>query len=188
MHYSPYAFTKNGWQTIIPLRNVAYANRVMGQRDGFSDTDIVKLNQMYDCPVGVDVDVVDVSAAATATTTRRPTTTTPTPESVTDGGKCVDGAKCWIRKWIYKCTNERFERECPRYCDACGKYFPVTTTTTTTATTMTTTERAPSLLSTTARPDGVGGRRRQCRDTNANCAEWATFCNREYIYAQCSIK
>lgn len=43
MHYSGKAFSKNGNETIVALKNTT----VLGQRNGFSDQDIVKLNRMY---------------------------------------------------------------------------------------------------------------------------------------------
>lgn len=43
MHYSGKAFSKNGNDTIVALQNVTR----LGQRKGFTDTDITKLNQMY---------------------------------------------------------------------------------------------------------------------------------------------
>lgn len=43
MHYSGKAFSKNGNATIVALHNVTS----LGQRDGFTDTDLTKLNRMY---------------------------------------------------------------------------------------------------------------------------------------------
>ncbi|KAI8130492.1 hypothetical protein FF38_11865 [Lucilia cuprina] len=47
MHYSANAFSTNGRPTIIPTQNMG--NIKMGQRDGFSASDVEKLNKMYDC-------------------------------------------------------------------------------------------------------------------------------------------
>jgi len=47
MHYSAYAFTNNGEMTIVTL-DPAYQD-VIGQRDGFGDTDLGKLKAMYNC-------------------------------------------------------------------------------------------------------------------------------------------
>ncbi|XP_075158652.1 hatching enzyme 1.2-like [Haematobia irritans] len=47
MHYSANAFSTNGQPTIVPVRSMGSSK--MGQRDGFSDMDVEKLNQMYDC-------------------------------------------------------------------------------------------------------------------------------------------
>ncbi|KAG6447643.1 zinc metalloproteinase nas-4-like [Manduca sexta] len=43
MHYPETAFSKNGNKTIIPLQE----NVTIGQRDGLSESDIIKLNKMY---------------------------------------------------------------------------------------------------------------------------------------------
>ncbi|XP_011632701.1 zinc metalloproteinase nas-4-like [Pogonomyrmex barbatus] len=45
MHYSAYAFSKNGRKT-IETKN---PNAIIGQREGFSKSDIEKLNKMYKC-------------------------------------------------------------------------------------------------------------------------------------------
>ncbi|XP_030371763.1 zinc metalloproteinase nas-1-like [Scaptodrosophila lebanonensis] len=47
MHYSANAFSTNGQPTIVAVR--AGGSSKMGQRDGFSDYDVEKLNKMYDC-------------------------------------------------------------------------------------------------------------------------------------------
>ncbi|XP_023725983.1 seminal metalloprotease 1-like [Cryptotermes secundus] len=43
MHYSAYAFSKNGKPTITPLQN----GTEIGQREGLSEKDIKKLGKMY---------------------------------------------------------------------------------------------------------------------------------------------
>lgn len=43
MHYSSKAFSKNGNATIVPKQNVSR----LGQRNGFTEIDIAKLNRMY---------------------------------------------------------------------------------------------------------------------------------------------
>ncbi|XP_044732999.1 zinc metalloproteinase nas-13-like [Chrysoperla carnea] len=45
LHYGPYAFSKNGKKTIKVLRPFAS----IGQRKGFSEEDVLKLNRMYGC-------------------------------------------------------------------------------------------------------------------------------------------
>ncbi|KAH8343701.1 hatching enzyme 1.2 [Drosophila kikkawai] len=47
MHYSKNAFSINGQPTIVAMQ--ANGADKMGQRNGFSDLDIQKLNRMYDC-------------------------------------------------------------------------------------------------------------------------------------------
>ncbi|KAL3270928.1 hypothetical protein HHI36_021434 [Cryptolaemus montrouzieri] len=48
MHYSDHAFSRNGQPTIVPKQ--PEAAKKMGQREGFSRGDILKLNAMYNCP------------------------------------------------------------------------------------------------------------------------------------------
>ncbi|KAL3099442.1 hypothetical protein niasHS_002897 [Heterodera schachtii] len=46
MHYGPYAFTKNGKPTIQPKQ----PGKTIGQRIGFSQNDLYKINRLYACP------------------------------------------------------------------------------------------------------------------------------------------
>ncbi|XP_017050620.1 seminal metalloprotease 1-like [Drosophila ficusphila] len=48
MHYTAYAFSKNGEMTIVPLQEGA--EELMGQRLQLTQSDINKLNVMYKCP------------------------------------------------------------------------------------------------------------------------------------------
>ncbi|XP_017873992.1 PREDICTED: zinc metalloproteinase nas-4 [Drosophila arizonae] len=47
MHYSANAFSTNGQPTIVAMQS--QGSSLMGQRKGFSDLDVEKLNRMYDC-------------------------------------------------------------------------------------------------------------------------------------------
>lgn len=47
MHYSEYAYSKNGEKTIIPLKDLNGAT--LGQRNHLSKKDILKVNRLYDC-------------------------------------------------------------------------------------------------------------------------------------------
>lgn len=47
LHYSGFAFTKNGEATIVPKLTT---KDIMGQRVGMSKKDILKLRMMYKCP------------------------------------------------------------------------------------------------------------------------------------------
>ncbi|XP_070205812.1 uncharacterized protein [Littorina saxatilis] len=49
MHYSRSAFSYNGQPTLLPKRD-PYAN--LGQRDGFSQKDVEKINKLYRCDLG----------------------------------------------------------------------------------------------------------------------------------------
>uniref|UniRef100_A0A1I7WU74 Metalloendopeptidase n=1 Tax=Heterorhabditis bacteriophora TaxID=37862 RepID=A0A1I7WU74_HETBA len=46
MHYAPTAFSKNGMPTIEPKEK----GIEIGQRKGFSDNDLYKINKLYNCP------------------------------------------------------------------------------------------------------------------------------------------
>lgn len=46
MHYASTAFSKNGKATIEPKKRGAQ----IGQRTGFSENDIYKINKLYKCP------------------------------------------------------------------------------------------------------------------------------------------
>lgn len=52
MHYSGYAFSLDGQETIVPLPNLTNnPNGEMGQRIGLTEKDILKINIMYGCPL-----------------------------------------------------------------------------------------------------------------------------------------
>lgn len=46
MHYGKFSFSKNNKPTIQAIDD---PNRDLGQRNGFSATDIIKVNALYDC-------------------------------------------------------------------------------------------------------------------------------------------
>lgn len=46
MHYSATAFSKNGRATIEPKKK----GTEIGQRIGFSENDLFKINKLYSCP------------------------------------------------------------------------------------------------------------------------------------------
>lgn len=48
MHYSPYSFSRNGQATLRALKLTAAAKQ-MGQRKGFSTSDLQKIKAMYKC-------------------------------------------------------------------------------------------------------------------------------------------
>ncbi|GAB0089241.1 Metalloendopeptidase [Sergentomyia squamirostris] len=47
MHYSSTAFSSNGLPTILPVLPL---NGAMGQREGFTESDVTKIRRMYNCP------------------------------------------------------------------------------------------------------------------------------------------
>jgi len=97
MHYSATAFSKNGQKTIERLDGSSAA---LGNRVGFSQVDVNKLNKLYSC-------------SGATTTTPAPTTT----------GSCIDRySNCayWAR---YYCTGRYanfMARYCPKSCNKCG--------------------------------------------------------------------
>ncbi|XP_031568762.1 low choriolytic enzyme-like [Actinia tenebrosa] len=46
MHYGKYGFSKNGKPTLLAIKD---PKRELGQRNGFSEIDIIKVNTLYDC-------------------------------------------------------------------------------------------------------------------------------------------
>lgn len=55
MHYGPKDFSVNGQDTVTPLD----ASAQIGQRDGMSENDILKINKLYDCSKSMNVKVKD---------------------------------------------------------------------------------------------------------------------------------
>lgn len=49
MHYDNYAFSSNGRATIVAKSD---PNKRLGQRNGFSQTDVKQLNKLYKCSGG----------------------------------------------------------------------------------------------------------------------------------------
>ncbi|KHN73960.1 Zinc metalloproteinase nas-13 [Toxocara canis] len=103
MHYPSTAFTINGQATIVPKQSGVS----IGQRIGFSATDLLKINRLYNCLSG------------DTTTTTEPTTTT-----VTTTTKCEDASdKCAGILSSGKCESKvmaNFVRKnCARTCNKC---------------------------------------------------------------------
>ncbi|XP_030573374.1 low choriolytic enzyme [Drosophila novamexicana] len=83
MHYSANAFSTNGQPTIVAMQSNGASK--MGQRNGFSDFDVDKLNRMYDCGyVGGSAPAVGAGAAAPA-----PAPGVPAPAPVVPGGNPI---------------------------------------------------------------------------------------------------
>ncbi|XP_061398643.1 zinc metalloproteinase nas-4-like [Musca vetustissima] len=71
MHYSAKAFSQNGQPTIVAKH--PKGNQMMGQRNGFSQLDIDKINRMYNCYDNEDYnDDVQSTEFPTSTTSERP--------------------------------------------------------------------------------------------------------------------
>ncbi len=49
MHYSAFGFSINGQPTIEPLSGHGVTVNELGQREGFSDSDIIHARLLYEC-------------------------------------------------------------------------------------------------------------------------------------------
>lgn len=50
MHYARNAYSRNGYNTIVPKVNIYLNEEEMGQRNGLSQNDIIQTNKLYECP------------------------------------------------------------------------------------------------------------------------------------------
>lgn len=110
MHYDMRAFSSNGMPTIVPKQR----NAQIGQRNGFSSTDSLKINQLYQCatPSGfLTLHTLYVhpasSAAGLITTTQQsstwapPTTQRPQPPSSTQAPATTKSSGSFSAHAIY---------------------------------------------------------------------------------------
>jgi astacin len=159
MHYGAFAFTATGWPTIVPRKNITYANSVMGQRRAFSATDIRKINKLYKCPK---------APSSTGSPPREQSSTI----DVDNGAKpCVDGRLCWLTKFYRKCADADgiLRKQCPVHCDAC-------------AVVSTTTTGIPDSTTPTATTTDVTSEPTECNDKKPSCDAWAKYCEQpEFI-------
>ncbi|KAI6236084.1 Metalloendopeptidase [Aphelenchoides besseyi] len=65
MHYGPTAFSRNGLPTIVPKTQ----NAQIGQRHGFSQTDVYKINTLYECTPSQPTAATSQPVVTFATTT-----------------------------------------------------------------------------------------------------------------------
>ncbi|XGW33637.1 hypothetical protein V3C99_017778 [Haemonchus contortus] len=184
MHYAPTAFSKNGKPTIEPRKKGVE----IGQRHGFSELDLYKINKLYNCPQSettpssLEKSMVGTKSGAgssTTTTTTEPSdtdndllTTDPTvsPESellLILTKTCSDRrTDCEFLSRAGHCQSkfsENFMRKyCAKSCDTCDK----------------------SLSSTTPTPSN-------CEDSRLWCERWASsgMCAqqmfKEYMRTKC---
>lgn len=140
MHYAPTAFSKNGKPTIEPREKGA----VIGQRVGFSETDLYKINKLYNCPQAETATSASQKMAArvktlgstpsteTETSSTEDDSTTILPTTSTEHGelpkkleaKCTDRrSDCEFLSRAGHC-NSKFSEEfmhenCPQSCGKC---------------------------------------------------------------------
>ena len=159
MHYGPYAFSRSRGRPTITVK-AQNPVCVIGQRRMLSNTDLWKLNRLYNCP-----------STPTVTTTQRPLV-------------CADKNKnCayWSSNGYCR-TNEHksyMKKNCPKSCQICTA---PTTTTTTTTTTRPTTAR-PAICRDLHRSCSTWASSGYCSNSqhrkymSKNCMKSCRFCN-----------
>ncbi|CAG7700787.1 unnamed protein product [Allacma fusca] len=110
MHYGAYAFSRDRrYPTIVPKT----PNRYMGQRDGFSAKDIIKINRLYQC------NTPEATTSASQITTISPWQTT-TSKPVSE--RCVDSHHfCQQWSWNGECKRNPswMINNCKKSCSSC---------------------------------------------------------------------
>jgi len=113
MHYSEYAFSRDrraGLKTIVAHDGTT----PLGQRNGFTQIDINKLNALYECQSGE----TDASTAATAATEPPTASSTESPAC----GDALGSDNC--ARWSRLCNNWNFsnfmQAACAQTCNFCG--------------------------------------------------------------------
>jgi len=110
MHYGAYAFSKGRKPTIEAIKK---GKCKLGQRDGFSDTDIRKLNTLYKCAG------YPQTGSGSTTTSTKPATTTPKPWVKPE---CVDKNKycaTWAKNNECRKNPSWMLVYCPVACEQC---------------------------------------------------------------------
>ncbi|VDM38779.1 unnamed protein product [Toxocara canis] len=122
MHYSTTAFSKNGLPTIQPKQ----ANAEIGQRTQFSDTDVYKLNKLYNCPStegGTTTNLPEEGRTneifPQAVRTPQPTQSTSAPSE-----NCEDRvSNCYLLSLLGQCNfvfaSKYMSNNCARTCGKC---------------------------------------------------------------------
>uniref|UniRef100_A0A914HSU3 Metalloendopeptidase n=1 Tax=Globodera rostochiensis TaxID=31243 RepID=A0A914HSU3_GLORO len=150
MHYGPYAFSTNGKRTIVPRR--AGAQR-MGQRISFSETDLRKINKLYQCESRQTATRSTMNGRTggggqpqqqqwpTITTSSQPRRVGGSQESSSSSDNACEDRnwRClfWSMPMLQYCDKSESIRVeiCPLSCGTCTPPAPVDQPTTTTTTT-----------------------------------------------------
>jgi len=88
MHYPKYAFAKDRRYPTITAKNPNHQLHALGQRDGFSDKDVQKLNILYRCAGGFNVD--GMTTTEEGSTVISPTDIPIDPNELPDTLECED--------------------------------------------------------------------------------------------------
>jgi len=119
MHYSEYAFSidRRRLKTIEAINGIS----PLGQRDGFSQIDIKKLNALYECPSGetdASTAATDVSTASTEASTAATGATTESPDCEDALGS--DNCGRWSRLCRSRNYSNFMQAACAQTCNFCG--------------------------------------------------------------------
>ncbi len=107
MHYGPYAFSKNGKKTITQKKS---GSGTIGQRAGFSDKDIRKIQKLYRCDTG----------GGGGATTVRSITATKNPGGSSECKNEIIG--CWFLKYFNSvCRHPTEKLKCRKTCHICDE-------------------------------------------------------------------
>uniref|UniRef100_A0A915HNM2 Metalloendopeptidase n=1 Tax=Romanomermis culicivorax TaxID=13658 RepID=A0A915HNM2_ROMCU len=129
LHYSPYAFSRNGLPTIAALKP---GGNKMGQRDGMSPLDIEKLNRMYNCPEKKRLEEDEEEPKEKYNFTTDSSTTITPVGNEPENQECVDHTtQCPLYISLGGCDSPTVLKYCPKSCGACRSLFKIGTTTTT---------------------------------------------------------
>uniref|UniRef100_H2YEV1 Metalloendopeptidase n=1 Tax=Ciona savignyi TaxID=51511 RepID=H2YEV1_CIOSA len=167
MHYGAYAFATNRQEKSIITKNALPSGVYIGQRRGFSISDVNQINRKYECTA-----YLPATYSTTTTTTTMASTTTKA---------CQDkSSSCNAWKNANYCTNQLYQSymqaNCYRSCSNCAGTATTTTTAPTTTTTIATTTTSGS-----------------CSDKNSNCNGWSklNYCSTgnyvNYMRANCQL-
>lgn len=153
----------------------------MGQREGFSRVDLLKVNRLYQCDSqgggsdgtdGEDENAIKpIFPKPTRRTTEEPTETSERPSM--PGGRCTDSTwRCKFWSLFGYCNEERYQRDCPVSCGACGSRL-VQGTTTRRPFVVTDATRPWNRRTTSGEQEEIPSSPSRCLDLNQHCSRWA---------------